>query len=1005
MKTDISNSATGSSGSTQKTIPPAPLKNKADLYAAVAKHHNIPAKDAKQIVSELSSKPGRIPVAEVAQLWQTISAPDFNPDDTLEIVEQEIDDLADRDKTLQQNKTADGGFTAPEADLENTLLSPEGSDTVYDTSGNALGSTTEIIADKLNLQKGKHTDGTDFVLSLVLTEDAPKSNAKFLAKIFEEDEEVYTCAFKTDPGLKTSWRNKFSLKGSKTVKYYPQGHAPIPGTYITPVMSAECNTYYDIAARKETTRLKKKGEEGETETGIFRTNEAVKYARVFVIDDIASKGSSIEDLFKILPPSYLIETSENNFQAGYILDEGLSDVDMISHINAVLNKGHGDIDAKGASRYCRLPFGLNTKTKYLVEGKPWTVKLRHWNGIKYNVHDIMKAFDVPLTLSVNNDSMPDYAGTGRGNENLKADDLNSVLSIEKILKVLEEFPAGKPLTDAELPPTMTHNHFDAPRSLWVSILTIIANNYLLAALRESDKQTEIYKEHLNVAVEWSKRDKKGFISEDDVKDKFDELTNYTKGRPEDKKLSFGTLLLILKHRHPAKATAIIKSAESVWLDRYIFYAHENKVYDRNLPANFKAIPMAGFKELHAGDKQALKNWRESSKRLVVYGELFMPGKPDIFQHNVGGKLLWFKNTYYAPQHGPCPSPAEMAERIDIVTRHFKHLFKNQPDNAMEDTLDFLAHSVQDPLHRPQFALLLVATNPGTGRSWIMQMMKGLMGEPFVGSIDSGVAFKTDKNKGHFDDAKENKCFLFIHEVTPGGTRLVLDQEALNNLINAMEETLNIKGGSQVRVVPKYALMMFSNYIDAMRLPPKDNRVLVHSCNPEVQSDEFYTDLYQWLEDPLNLSAMYHWLKERKINLKMQGRARMTEAKQRMIESFMNVTEKAFNMFMLSDNLPEVIASGDMHDIVENIFEAEAKLQNSDVPFDEQYYTTMANRVAPILKQIDKPTQGRKIKVKGKVVRVRCLKRYHIWRAAKGAEISNACLKISESSYGYLLKEN
>ena len=88
-----------------------------------------------------------------------------------------------------------------------------------------------------------------------------------------------------------------------------------------------------------------------------RRKETMKEMHVVVLDDVQSIS---------LPPSWRLETSENNYQVGYILSEPIKDVELGTRLlQEVSRKSYvnsNDQNGNNPVRYVRLPVAVNTKT-------------------------------------------------------------------------------------------------------------------------------------------------------------------------------------------------------------------------------------------------------------------------------------------------------------------------------------------------------------------------------------------------------------------------------------------------------------------------------------------------------------------------------------------------------------------------------------------------------------------------------------------------------------------
>jgi hypothetical protein len=122
-------------------------------------------------------------------------------------------------------------------------------------------------------------------------------------------------------------------------------------------------------------------------------------AHTICIDDLGDGMSAKIPWSSVkLPPSYVIETSPSNCQAGYILNRSQPDADKYNRVvDALIFQGlsaENDPGMKSISRYMRLPKGRNHKKKY---GEPWTHIVRHWEPeLKYSLENIIAPYGLKL---------------------------------------------------------------------------------------------------------------------------------------------------------------------------------------------------------------------------------------------------------------------------------------------------------------------------------------------------------------------------------------------------------------------------------------------------------------------------------------------------------------------------------------------------------------------------------------------------------------------------------
>ena len=160
------------------------------------------------------------------------------------------------------------------------------------------------------------------------------TNSTFLTAIFGSDQPVWTTQFKhqSDP----NWNGKLSFPDS--VK-----------------SNNQANSYFSTASLIDDAQT--------------RSKETFKALHCVVLDDVGESE---------LPPSWKLETSPNNFQLGYILDEPITDRETARRLvkeiqDNALVKGN-DKNGNNIVRYVRLPEGWNDK-----HGEPFEHVVREWS--------------------------------------------------------------------------------------------------------------------------------------------------------------------------------------------------------------------------------------------------------------------------------------------------------------------------------------------------------------------------------------------------------------------------------------------------------------------------------------------------------------------------------------------------------------------------------------------------------------------------------------------------
>jgi len=123
---------------------------------------------------------------------------------------------------------------------------------------------------------------------------------------------------------------------------------------------------------------------------------------LLMIDDLGTGlGAKFPmDVIDALPPTCLIETSPDNYQAMYFFDSLVTDMELFDALirSFIEKKFLGDDTGQaGINRVFRPPAGVNGKPKY---GGHKVIATRWQPHIRYSVETIAEAFDLSLTKRV-----------------------------------------------------------------------------------------------------------------------------------------------------------------------------------------------------------------------------------------------------------------------------------------------------------------------------------------------------------------------------------------------------------------------------------------------------------------------------------------------------------------------------------------------------------------------------------------------------------------------------
>lgn len=150
---------------------------------------------------------------------------------------------------------------------------------------------------------------------------------------------------------------------------------------MTENLSRKANNYFSLAVFKP------------DEAGHYRRQKARFFGlHAVMLDDVGSKVAT-ERL--TLPPSWMLETSPGNHQAGYLLREPLTDGLATDRLmDAIVAAGLCDPGANGPrARLSRLPIAVNGK-----HSPPFACKMVSWSPeLRYSVEELVDGLQLEMT--------------------------------------------------------------------------------------------------------------------------------------------------------------------------------------------------------------------------------------------------------------------------------------------------------------------------------------------------------------------------------------------------------------------------------------------------------------------------------------------------------------------------------------------------------------------------------------------------------------------------------
>jgi hypothetical protein len=605
---------------------------------------------------------------------------------------------------------------------------------------------------------------------------------------------------------------------------------------------------------------------------------------VLVLDDIGTKIPT-ENVPTDMKPTYIIETSQGNFQYGYVLDEPLTDLNAATALcqTAALS-GLTDGGGVMATKIVRLPEGVNGKagpkqdfqvTLIDDEGPFWTPELLvermrctvdgeaiTWEGILQG--------DTPLAKKYHNRN-PIHSQSAEG-------------VIDPVLEWFYENDlvmgdGGGDWIDIECPWHLKHSSGN--------------NTAGYAPVGRGDMS------HI-----------RGFkCFHDHCKDRtIIDLIQW--------------VLASSDFNHLAVEEARLNATE------FAFDPAQDMVW--NIPEG-RAWKISGFRTMHntplwayepRRDKPrkitAAESWLLSHYRTVVAGAYHSPGSPPLFEK---GGSLWVN-----PYRGPAWSDGQYdMKHVQPFLDFLEYLLPDADERAY--FIQWLSAKAQNPRFRGT-GIIMQTQAFGTGRGTLAAMVNQIWQDK-----TAGVEFDTLIRSEGFN-GWEAFPLVIVGEARESTSKIESKgaHKAYETLKQRMDTSV-VRGKINEKFQPEKQIdicssyLLFTNHINAVAVPQEDRRITVLSNPMTAESPQYFVDVYRWLDAgkfPNNLAEhdqwawhVWHWLLEQDTDTAKLALPLRTSAKQLMTDSAQTPMERACSCMALYmvDNDISAISPGTYKTIV------------------------------------------------------------------------------------------
>ena len=303
-----------------------------------------------------------------------------------------------------------------------------------------------------------------------------------------------------------------------------------------------------------------------------------------------------------------------------------------------------------------------------------------------------------------------------------------------------------------------------------------------------------------------------------------------------------------------------------FLDRYVYVAEGDFVHDLYGSPHDKPFEMKEFRNFTSNirmeievpaplandpDRTSTKvvpvsaQWMVSSDRKHANSFVYVPGGRRTLKGADGRQYV---NRFHMPIFAdPCDSAGANSaceeELLGIFHRHMEFII---PVEVERDWfISWMAYNVQRPGMRCKVTPLLIATDHGTGRGWIVQLMNLLLGSWNCTKTKMST-LNGDNSAGQYQDFMNESLLCAVEEVKDADKPYgVLD--SIRSYLTEDTLEINLKYGAKETKKVYANFFWNSNHADALVLKAEDRRINVFKTVDPPKGADYYERLYGWLE--------------------------------------------------------------------------------------------------------------------------------------------------------------
>ncbi len=563
---------------------------------------------------------------------------------------------------------------------------------------------------------------------------------------------------------------------------------------------------------------------------------------VIVLDDI---GTKVEE-HPPVEPSYKLESSEGNFQWGYLI-EPTENIDRYEAIVAALGeKGWTDKGAGGSYRVMRVPGSLNDKPgkkNFISRITDWHPE-RSWD---------MDELALKMGVDVENMTVTRKKGVGTPRAGgAAAHDIDIDIDDPMLTWLADE---GHIISDnggewVEIVCPWHEEHTDGRNMASYSPLGRGSGEWperrAFNCLHEHCKD-RAYKDFKGWAVN---NGGPGVVGYDPLPWIQAQWVYLEVGR------QFADMF-----QRPRGGTWVY--SEQSWSNKYLEHI-ETRHRDQSVLI-----------------KTAMLDRREHNTRRAT-DLRYLPGQGELAT-DCGQDYV---NSYVPPQHTPTEAAPE------VFLKHMDFILPDEDER--ECFINWLAWKVQNPDKRSYAVVMVAEDSFGVGRTWIGKLLSKMWWGQVNHANLKQLIGKGTSAENTYNDWAVGCQLLIVNEAKD------LSREDFWNSYDTFKERISNEL-VEWRVNPKFGhtrdeflyfnALIFSNHADAMHIPEDDRRLAVLTNPREKRDDAYYQALWDAYHEGSEAARLWWFLKRRDLSGYDAVKPPVTEGKNLMIEASRSPAEQ------------------------------------------------------------------------------------------------------------------